>query len=69
MGILNSQDEQPISRCDSCGGEIYADELVHVIDGFIICAECFDDYVFDYFASNMVTGEDLREMLSEYDDD
>ena len=63
------QENQPIARCDNCGGEIYDDELVHLIDGFVICAECFEDYAFEYFESCMVTGDEIREMRCTYDDD
>ena len=63
------QEELPVAKCDSCKGEVYAEELVHLIDGFIICTECFADYTYDYFEPNMVLGSDLKEMLCTYDDE
>ena len=69
MEPTNRQNEQPIAGCDCCGGEIYSDELVHLIDGFVICAECFEDYAFGYFEECMVTGGELKEMRCTYDDD
>ncbi|MBE6949521.1 MAG: hypothetical protein E7456_06715 [Ruminococcaceae bacterium] len=59
----------PAGICDRCKGEVYAEELVHLIDGFVICAECFPDFAYDYFEPDMVLGGDLKEMLCTYDDD
>ena len=62
------QDSCPVAECDLCGGEIYADELVHFINGFVICAECFYDYAFEYFSHCMVQGFELKELQCSYDD-
>ncbi len=43
-----------VAYCDVCKGEIYANELVHVIDGFVVCPDWFYDFVFDYFSENLV---------------
>ncbi|MBQ8974926.1 MAG: hypothetical protein IJ072_04275 [Oscillospiraceae bacterium] len=51
----------PAGRCDICAQDIFRDELVHVIDGFVVCAECFEEFVFDYFSDNMVLGALLKE--------
>ena len=52
-------------QCDRCQQEIYADDLVHVIDGYVVCPECFDDFVFDYFIANMCLGSELKEVLDQ----
>lgn len=59
--------EQPIACCDVCKGEIFPDDLVHLIDGFIVCPECFFDFTFDYFADKMVCGREIKEMLDTND--
>ncbi|MBQ6539721.1 MAG: hypothetical protein IJL71_01665 [Oscillospiraceae bacterium] len=69
MGPEYTQNEQPAAVCDRCGGEIYPEELVHLIDGFIICAECFEDYAYEYFESCMIAAEELTEKRYTYDDD
>ena len=61
------REDRPTARCDRCGGEIYENELVHVIDGFVICAECFEEYACEYFESCMVVGGELGEMRCSYD--
>jgi len=52
-----------IALCDRCAGEVYPGDLVHFIDGFIICPECFSDFAFDYFADRMFCGREIKEML------
>lgn len=69
MFSLSRQDGLPISKCDCCHGEVFADDLVHFVEGFVICPDCFDDFAFDYFAPFLVTGDDLKEMLCSYDYD
>lgn len=61
------QEKLPAAKCDNCGGEVYDEELVHLIDGFVICAECFEDYAFEYFEPCMVLAKDIKEMLCTYD--
>jgi len=66
MDQLNFGDAQsvpPVMLCDFCCGEIYKDDLVHYIDGYVICPECFDDFIFDYFADCMITGEELASLF------
>ena len=55
--------------CDRCGGEIFPDEPAHVIDGFIICGECFEEFAYEYFRDCLMTGGDIKEMLLENADD
>jgi hypothetical protein len=57
-----------VARCDVCFGEIYSGDLAHLIDGFVVCPECFFDFAFDYFADRMVCGGELREMIRTYED-
>ena len=52
--LTDSQAQPPAGRCDRCQGEIYRGVLYHRIDGFSICADCFFDFAFDYFADCMV---------------
>ena len=52
-------------RCDRCLQPVYDDDLVHVIDGYVVCPECFDDFAFDYFSANMVLGAELKEVLDQ----
>ena len=55
--------EQPAAVCDVCGGDVMPWELVHVIDGFVVCPECFLDFAFGYFEDDLVTGSEARELL------
>ena len=59
--------ENPAALCDICRGEVYKNELVHVIDGFVVCAECFSDYTFDYFSGCMMLGSEISENNSRED--
>jgi hypothetical protein len=59
--ITGPKDPGPVGRCDCCGQEIYPDDLVHVIDGFTVCPECFFDFAFDYFSRDLVPGSALKE--------
>ena len=58
---------EPVANCDLCKGGVFGDELVHFIDGYIICAECFDDFAVDYFESNMILGNELKENFHDSD--
>lgn len=51
----------PLAVCDVCGEGIYPGELVHQIDGYLICPDCFFDFVFDYFADKMIMIDELKE--------
>ena len=50
-------------KCGICLEDIFDGELVHYIDGRIICPECFDDFAFDYFSSQMILVSELKEVL------
>lgn len=63
---MDAQDSLPLFRCDICGGEVYGDDLIHYIDGFTVCPECFDDFVFDYFIGCMMTGRELLYLLENH---
>lgn len=52
--LIDSQAQRPAGNCDRCRGEIYRGELYHRIDGFSICADCFLDFAFEYFAGCLV---------------
>ena len=56
------QNLPPAAHCDLCKGEIYAEDLVHVIHGSVICPECFDDFVFSYFAHCLTLGKDIANL-------
>ena len=58
----------PISRrgvllCDRCQEQVYPGELVHFIDGYIICPECFFDFAFDYFADDLIEVSEILRQL------
>ena len=59
--------DDPAWQCGVCGGDIFADELVHLIDGTAVCPDCFFDFSFDYFADKMVCGSEIKEMLDTND--
>ena len=59
--LLFSRSSAPVLKCDRCGEEIYPYELIHKIDGFIICPDCFDDFAFDYFSDCLMTGSQAME--------
>jgi hypothetical protein len=52
-----------VFKCDKCRGELYDNELVHLIDGYIICPECFEDFAFEYFEDKMTAVGDIPEKL------
>ena len=57
------KNKEPV-RCDRCLEEVHPGELVHRIDGFVICPECFLDFAFDYFFDRLVeipASRDFRE--------
>ena len=49
-----------VLKCDICSEEIYPFELVHNIDGKIICPDCFFDFTFDYFSDRLFLASELR---------
>lgn|GEM_PF-423674 len=56
------------ARCDICRGEVWPGDLVHVINGFVVCPECFLDYTFDYFSDCLTLGSELQEQEDTKDD-
>ena len=61
MLFSDPQSAPPAALCDICREGIYAGELVHYIDGYLICPDCFDEFVFDYFADRMFLIDELKE--------
>ena len=55
--------DRPVALCDVCGGEVYGEDIVHVIDSFVVCPECFSDFVFEYFEDCMTQGSKIVERL------
>lgn len=55
--------ERLAALCDICRGEVYSEDLVHIIDGFIVCPDCFYDFVFSYFEDCLVLGRDIAERM------
>ncbi|MGM9520887.1 MAG: hypothetical protein ACI3VB_00225 [Oscillospiraceae bacterium] len=51
-------------KCDRCHGQLYPNELVHFIDGYLVCPDCFFDFAFDYFSDDLVLVRDIPELLS-----
>ena len=46
--------------CDKCALEVYDSDEIYIIDGFIICSDCFENFAKDYFACCRTYGETLR---------
>ena len=63
------QEEKPVARCDVCRGEVYSGDLVHVINGFVVCPECFFDYTFDYFSDCLFLGSELKDTKEDLHND
>lgn len=53
--------DQPTCCCDQCGGEIYADDLIYLIDDVPICEECLAEFAQSYFAAQRRLGAQLLE--------
>ena len=53
--------DMPAGHCDQCGGEIYADDLIYLIDGVPICEECLAEFAQSYFAAQRMLGAQLLE--------
>ena len=51
---------KPICRCDLCKGDVFPGELVHFIDGTVICPDCFFDFAFDYFSDKLILSDEIR---------
>ena len=47
--MRDRQDSREVASCRQCGGEIYALDLVHAIDGNLIHEDCIGDYMRDIF--------------------
>ena len=60
MKIHRNYTPQIAGICDKCAFEVYDGDIIYIIDGFVICDECFDDYVRDYFYHCRFFGETLR---------
>ena len=54
--------------CDVCRGEVWPGDLVHVINGFVVCPECFSDYAFDYFSDCLTLGSEIQDQEDTNDD-
>ena len=65
----DTQTEKPAALCDVCRGEVYSNDLVHVINGFVVCPECFFDYTFDYFSDCLCLGSEIRDSKEELHND
>ncbi|MBR5381399.1 MAG: hypothetical protein IK136_02130 [Oscillospiraceae bacterium] len=55
--------------CDVCRGEVWPGDLVHVINGFVVCPECFLDYTFDYFSDCLMLGSEIQDQREDTNDD
>lgn len=45
------EDEKPVTRCNSCGCELYDGDVIYTIDGGI-CEDCLNDRYRDYVGSD-----------------
>ena len=59
--------EKPAGFCDVCLCQVYDGDEVYLIDGFIICTDCFDGYVRDIYAGCRTLGENLNWRKRRYD--
>jgi len=57
--------ETPAAYCSLCGGEVYEDDLAHLIDGYVVCPECFDDFAVEYFSPYFMTGAEIKEYMND----
>ena len=62
--ILKYFDYEAAGYCDSCGMEVYDGDRIYIIDGFIICEECFADFAAEYFSHCKTFGETLRRRIN-----
>ena len=53
--------DQAVCCCAECGCEIYADDIIYLINGEPICEECLPEFAAGYFASQRMTGLHLLE--------
>lgn len=53
--------DRPAARCEECGGEIYREDLVYLIDGMPVCEECLAQFAQSYFAAQRMLGAQLLE--------
>ena len=60
MLIFKNYDNEVAAFCDKCALEVYDSDEIYIIDGFIICSECFESYAKEYFACCRTYGETLR---------
>lgn len=51
--------DKSVCKCHVCREPVYPYELVHVIDGFVICPDCFFDFAFDYFSDRLILASEL----------
>ena len=52
--------DKPVGLCDVCLCEVYGGDEVYVIDGFIICTDCFGDYMKDMYKNCKILGEEIE---------
>ena len=57
---MRNFDSDTVGYCDKCGFEVYDGDSIYIIDGFVICDECFPDYAREYFSCSKHFGEHLR---------
>lgn len=57
----------PAAFCDDCLCEIYGGDEVYVIDGFVICTDCFGSYMKERYAGCKTRGENLNRRKRSYD--
>lgn len=40
--LRDKQQDPPVARCPSCGGEQYREDTMYIWDGKLICSECME---------------------------
>lgn len=61
---LRPQDTQlipPVCHCALCGGELYRDDELYLIDEQVLCPDCLGTFAAAYFRHRRFTAGELRE--------
>ena len=51
--------DRPACHCEECGGELYPEDLLYLIDGGPICVDCLGQLAQTYFAPQRMLGRQL----------
>ncbi|PWL91423.1 MAG: hypothetical protein DBY10_03350 [Clostridiales bacterium] len=57
----DAQQVPPVCHCALCGGELYRDDLLYLIDEQVLCPDCLGAFAAEYFRHRRFTAGELRE--------